>query len=249
MGVTPPGTILVPIKIVPDPEKKESRPVQPIGAGQTILPTDVDAGYLVGPPDRIGEMFHLLGISSPYSISMDLKHFGHDLFLQGRTGFLTTNRLPVGPDYMLGPGDEVKVRVWGKVEGAWNLDDRPGRHGADAEGRRRRAGGTDLRAGPGGAAEGVFQVLQRVRDERHPRGAADDDRLRRGQRAAAGGLHGFLPRDAGQRPDPGRGTDQVRIDEGHPDPPGGEGGRALRHVRLPAAGGQIRRTSASCRRT
>ena len=61
--------------------------------------------------DRIGEMFRLLGISSPYSISMDLKHFGHDLFLQGRTGFLTTNRLPVGPDYVLGPGDEVKIRV------------------------------------------------------------------------------------------------------------------------------------------
>ena len=121
MGVTPPGTILVPIKIIPDPEKKEFRPIQPIGRQQTILPTDVEAGYLVGPPDRIREMFHLLGISSPHSISMDLKHFGHDLFLQGRTGFLTTNRLPVGPDYMLGPGDEVKVRVWGKVEGAWNL--------------------------------------------------------------------------------------------------------------------------------
>ena len=129
MGVTPPGTILVPVKIVPDPERKESRPMQAVGpqtigpqetGPQAILSTDVDAGYLVGPPDQIREMFHLLGISSPYSISMDLKHFGHDLFLQGRTGFLTTNRLPVGPDYVLGPGDEVKIRVWGKVEGAWN---------------------------------------------------------------------------------------------------------------------------------
>ena len=98
VGGTPPGTILVPVKIIPD----------------------MEAGYLVGPPDRIGEAFRLLGISSPYSISMDLKHFGHDLFLQGRTGFLTTNRLPVGPDYVLGPGDEVKIRVWGKFEGAWN---------------------------------------------------------------------------------------------------------------------------------
>jgi len=127
MGVTPPGTILVPIKIVvPDPERKESRPVQPT-APQTTLPTDVDAGYLVGPPDRIREMFHLLGISSPYSISMDLKHFGLDLFLQGRTGFLTTNRLPVGPDYILGPGDELRITVWGKVEGTWNIEiDRDG---------------------------------------------------------------------------------------------------------------------------
>ena len=119
MGATLPGTVLVPVKILPDPEKKGFRPIQPIEL-QTILPTDVEAGYLVGPPDRIGEAFRLLGISSPYSISMDLKHFGHDLFLQGRSGFLTTNRLPVGPDYVLGPGDEVKIRVWGKFEGAWN---------------------------------------------------------------------------------------------------------------------------------
>ena len=126
MGVTPPGTILVPIKIIPDPEKKDFRPIPSIGP-QTILPTDVEAGYLVGPPDRIGEIFRLLGISSPYSISMDLKHFGHDLFLQGRSGFLTTNRLPVGPDYILGPGDELKISVWGKVEGAWNIEiDRDG---------------------------------------------------------------------------------------------------------------------------
>ena len=175
------------------------------------MQTDVDAGYLVGPPDRIREMFHLLGISSPYSISMDLKHFGHDLFLQGRTGFLTTNRLPVGPDYMLGPGDEVKVRVWGKVEGAWNLT-------IERDGTVRMPkvgvvalGGLTFEQAREVVAEGVFQVLQRVRDERHPRGAADDERLRRGQRAAAGGLHGFRPCDAGPRPDPGRRTDQVGI--------------------------------------
>jgi len=129
-AVTPPGTILVPVKIVPDPEKNGARPMQPPGrqtippseaiGQQSILSTAIEAGYLAGPPDRIGEMFRLLGISSPYSISMDLKHFGHDLFLQGRTGFLTTNRLPVGPEYVLGPGDEVKIRVWGKFEGAWN---------------------------------------------------------------------------------------------------------------------------------
>ena len=54
MGVPPPGSILVPVKIVPDPEKKEFRPIQPM-VQQTILPPDVDAGYLAGPPDRIGE--------------------------------------------------------------------------------------------------------------------------------------------------------------------------------------------------
>ena len=112
MPVPPPGSIVVAVKIVPNPEK-----IDP----QKTPPADIDAGYLTGSPDRIGDMFRLLGIASPYSISMDLKHFGLDLFLQGRAGFLTTNRLPVGPDYVLGPGDVVRVRVWGKVEGSWNL--------------------------------------------------------------------------------------------------------------------------------
>ena len=118
--VTPPaGSVLVPVKIVPGPEKAEARRAQ--------QQPEIEAGYLVGPPDRISESFRLLGISSPYSISMDLRHFGFDLFQQGRTGFLTTNRLPVGPDYVLGPGDELRITVWGKVEGAWNIEiDRDG---------------------------------------------------------------------------------------------------------------------------
>jgi len=120
MAVPPPGSVVVAVKIVPLPEKKDPRLFQPT-VQPTVQPPEVDAGYLTGTPDRIGEMFRLLGISSPYSISMDLKHFGSDLFLEGRAGFLTTNRLPVGPDYVLGPGDVVKVRVWGKVEGAWTL--------------------------------------------------------------------------------------------------------------------------------
>ncbi|MBE0568900.1 MAG: SLBB domain-containing protein [Deltaproteobacteria bacterium] len=115
----PPGSILVPVKIVTGPEKTETRRV-------FQLP-EVEAGYLVGHPDRIGESFRLLGIASPYSISTDLKHFGFDLFQQGRSGFQTTNRLPVGPDYILGPGDEVRITVWGKVAGEWNIEiDRDG---------------------------------------------------------------------------------------------------------------------------
>lgn len=114
IGETPPGAVLVPIRIISNPEKVEASRTQP------APPVEVDAGYLVGPRDRISESFRLLGITSPYSISMDLKHFGLGMFQQGRYGFLSTNRLPVGPDYVLGPGDEVKIRVWGKVEGAWN---------------------------------------------------------------------------------------------------------------------------------
>lgn len=31
-----------------------------------------------------------------------------------------TANVPVGPDYVLGPGDEVRLTVWGGIEGTWN---------------------------------------------------------------------------------------------------------------------------------
>ncbi len=121
----PNGTVAVPVGIVmppgaaapaKPPESAEQKAAAP--SSDNVAPA-ATAGYLVGPRDRIADAFRLLGIASPYSISMDLKHFGLDLFEQGRSGFLTTANLPVGPDYVLGPEDEVKIRVWGKVEGAW----------------------------------------------------------------------------------------------------------------------------------
>lgn len=116
----PPGSILVPVKIVAVPEKAEMAEKSVFRRAQQL--PEIEAGYLIGPPGRIGESFRLLGIASPYSISTDLKHFGFDLFQQGRAGFQGTNRLPVGPGYILGPGDELRIAVWGKVEGAWNIE-------------------------------------------------------------------------------------------------------------------------------
>lgn len=118
----PPGTVAVPVSVVSVKPSTSASPATTPTTGQpaSAFVDNSIAGYLVGPRDRIAESFRLLGIASPYSVSMDLKHFGLDLFEQGRAGFLTTNRLPVGPDYVLGPGDEVKIRVWGKVEGSWS---------------------------------------------------------------------------------------------------------------------------------
>jgi len=122
MVTPPPGSILVPIKVVTVPDKSD-----PAETRQPRQPFEFEAGYLVGSPERIGESFRLLGINSPYSISTDLKHFGFDLFQQGRSGFQASIRLPVGPDYVVGPGDELRITVWGKVEGAWNIEvDRDG---------------------------------------------------------------------------------------------------------------------------
>jgi protein involved in polysaccharide export with SLBB domain len=40
---------------------------------------------------------------------------------------IPSSNSPVGPDYVIGPGDEIRISVWGSVEGAWSaLVDRDG---------------------------------------------------------------------------------------------------------------------------
>jgi protein involved in polysaccharide export with SLBB domain len=55
---------------------------------------------------------------APSKISMKISQFGYDLFDEAPTTFAPADMLSVGPDYLLGPGDEILVTLWGKV----NLD-------------------------------------------------------------------------------------------------------------------------------
>jgi hypothetical protein len=41
--------------------------------------------------------------------------FGHDLFRGVPTTFAPVDQIPVTPDYVIGPGDEIRIRVWGQV--------------------------------------------------------------------------------------------------------------------------------------
>jgi polysaccharide biosynthesis/export protein len=50
-----------------------------------------------------------------------LRQFGYDLFSRAPSTFAPVEQVPVGPDYVMGPGDEVKIAVWGKVEGQWTV--------------------------------------------------------------------------------------------------------------------------------
>lgn len=52
--------------------------------------------------------------------SFSVGQFGYDLFQQGG-GFTPPSGALVGPDYVLGPGDEFSVAVWGLVEGSYSV--------------------------------------------------------------------------------------------------------------------------------
>mgnify|MGYP001614503074 FL=1 len=100
-----PGNIAIPIRIV-----------------TADTPSKViDAGFLIGQPDVMGRLFKILSIRSPLTISMEIRQFGYRLFREPPSTFAPVNRVPVGPDYVLGPGDGIRITVWGKMEGKWSV--------------------------------------------------------------------------------------------------------------------------------
>jgi protein involved in polysaccharide export with SLBB domain len=52
---------------------------------------------------------------------MFLKQFGYSFFYQPPASFLPVQAVPVGPDYVIGPGDRIKIIIWGSVQGEYNL--------------------------------------------------------------------------------------------------------------------------------
>ena len=52
------------------------------------------------------------------AIALNIEQFGYDLFRQAPASFVPVDVLPVGPDYLLGPGDELRIDIWGKVNAA-----------------------------------------------------------------------------------------------------------------------------------
>lgn len=45
-----------------------------------------------------------------------IRPFGYEVFAYSPLDYAPTEDVPVGPDYVLGPGDELKITLWGTVE-------------------------------------------------------------------------------------------------------------------------------------
>jgi len=50
------------------------------------------------------------------SVGRDLPMFGYNLFENAPSTFAPVDRVPVMPDYIVGPGDELLIRAWGQVD-------------------------------------------------------------------------------------------------------------------------------------
>ena len=59
--------------------------------------------------------------SLPLEVDQDLKQFGYELFAGTPTTFAPATDIPVSADYMIGPGDEIHVQLYGKTNLATDL--------------------------------------------------------------------------------------------------------------------------------
>ena len=59
---------------------------------------------------------------------MTLHHFGHELFEPTPGAAQLLENIPVAPGYIVGPGDEIIIKMWGRVEGTQRVTvDRDGK--------------------------------------------------------------------------------------------------------------------------
>ncbi len=63
----------------------------------------------------------LLSGRMPAEVSTDLKQFGYEVFHRPVSTFAPVTNVPVGPDYVIGPGDSFTVTLWGRVDAQFTL--------------------------------------------------------------------------------------------------------------------------------
>jgi polysaccharide export outer membrane protein len=56
----------------------------------------------------------------PTNLSRDLNQFGYKFFDKDVTTFSPLTNVPVGPDYIVGPGDSFTIHLWGRTEASYN---------------------------------------------------------------------------------------------------------------------------------
>ena len=109
----------------------ENLPVDYVAVAVKILSPAkqvVDAGYLIGRLDTLSKIFDMLSIKTTRIASSDIRQFGYDLFGQAPSSFAPVDVIPVGPDYILGPDDELWISVWGQINSVNNyVVDREGK--------------------------------------------------------------------------------------------------------------------------
>jgi protein involved in polysaccharide export with SLBB domain len=67
-------------------------------------------------PEAASRIEKVMSGEFPMGIARELRQYGYDFFREDASAFLPVSNIPVGPDYIVGPGDQLLIHLWGKVE-------------------------------------------------------------------------------------------------------------------------------------
>ena len=86
---------------------------------QDLRTTDTSK-LLTGAPDQLTEFQLMVQGTTGHELPI----FGANLFQGAPSTFAPVDQIPVTPDYVIGPGDELRIQVWGQVnqQGALTVD-------------------------------------------------------------------------------------------------------------------------------
>ena len=103
------------------PPSTDARPDLPPG---TFPPAQLPSGAegpAVAQPEPLSSIEASFMGPVEQRLPAPLRQFGYDLFRQASGGGASPGDLPVGPDYVLGPGDGLLVRSWGSFFFDYNI--------------------------------------------------------------------------------------------------------------------------------
>ena len=76
----------------------------------------------VTPPEGKSEIEKSLSGRISTTVSKDLTQFGYNLFRATVSTFAPITDVPVGPDYIIGPGDRFSISLWGRFERFYQVE-------------------------------------------------------------------------------------------------------------------------------
>ena len=125
-GLPPGGEGAAAVRDVSTPEvviSREQLPsdIEAVVAGGRVL--EADGGPAAPPLEHLtGEALEIqrafenfLAESQPLEVDRRLEQFGYELFAGAPTTFAPATDIPVSSDYIIGPGDEIHVQLYGKT--------------------------------------------------------------------------------------------------------------------------------------
>jgi len=85
--------------------------------GQDVMPSALPAKK----PSTPSLLERTLSADVPPTLSTSLQQFGYDTFNQTVSTFSPSRNVPVGPGYIIGPGDQFTLTTWGTTEGIYSV--------------------------------------------------------------------------------------------------------------------------------